>query len=113
MAAGRLVDRDQRRLGLVRDIAREGVDIDVADAVLDLPLHWPKLDPLAVHADVERLVAAGTHDGELDWRSLIAAHLAHRLVEVEAVDQLPIDMGDVVARLDASAPRRRVLGRRD
>ena len=64
LAAGRLVDRQSaRRLVCVRDIAGEGVDVDDADAVLDLPLDRAKLDPLADDGDVERLVAAGPDDG--------------------------------------------------
>ena len=103
----------QRRLGLLGDVAGEGVDVDVADAVLDLPLHRAKLDPLAGHGDVERLVAAGPDDGQLDRRARRAAHLVDRLVERQAVDELAVDMGDVVAGLDARAPCRRVLGRGD
>ena len=113
MAAGRLVDRDQRRLGLLGDVAGEGVDVDVADAVLDLPLHRTKLDPLAGHADIDRLVAAGPDDRELHVGARIALHLRDGLVERQAVDQLAVDVRDVVAGLDAGAPGRRVLGRRD
>ena len=43
----------------------------------------------------------------------LAAHLLDRFVERVAVDQLAIDVGDVVAGLDARLPRRRVLGRSD
>ena len=42
-----------------------------------------------------------------------AAHLVDRLVERAAVDQLAVEMGDIVARLDAGAEGRRILGRRD
>src|SRR6185369_46180 len=74
LAAGRLVDTDQRSLGLLRDVAGEGVDVDVADTVLDLPLHRAKLDPLAIHGDVERLVAAWPDDGQLDRGTGLAPH---------------------------------------
>ena len=82
MPAGRLVDCNQRRLGLVPNIAREGVDVDDADAVLDLPLDRAKLDPLAHHRDVEGLVAAGADDGQLDRSAGVAPHLRDRFVEV-------------------------------
>ena len=109
--AGRLVDRQQGRLGLVRDIAREAVDVDDPDAVLNLPFDRAKLDPLAVHGELERLVAAGADQRQLDPGSGIAAHLFDRFVERQAVHQLAVDVGDVIARLDPRAPRRRVLGR--
>ena len=43
----------------------------------------------------------------------VAAHLLDRLVEIEAVDQLTVDVGDVIAGLDPCAPCGRVLGRSD
>ena len=97
----------------VRDVAGEGVDVDVADAVLDLPFDRAELDPLAGQRDVERLVAARTDDRQLDRRARVALHLRDRFVEREVVRQFAVDMGDVVAGFDARAPRRRVLGRRD
>ena len=85
----------------------------IADAVLDLPLDRAKLDALADQGDVERLVAARADDGQLDRGSGRAAHLVDRFVEGEAVEQLAVDVGDIVAGLDARAPGRRVLGRGD
>ena len=113
LAAGRLVDRQQRRLGGVARVSGKAVDVDDADAVLDFPLHRTELDPLADKADVERLVAAGPDDAQLHagpWRAL---HLLDRFVEREAVEQLAIDVRDVVAGLEAGAPRGRVLHRRN
>ena len=43
----------------------------------------------------------------------LAAHLLDRVVEAEALDRQRVDAGDQVARLDAGAPGRRVLDRRD
>ena len=113
MAPRSLVDRDQRRLGLIADIAREGVDVDVADALLDLPFDGTELDPLADHAHVEGLVAAWADDRQLDRRARFAAQLGHGLIELQSVNQLTVDVSDVVAGLDPRLPRRRVLGRGD
>ena len=61
LAAGRLVDRGQRRFGRVRRCCREAVDVDDADAVLDFPLDRPKLDPLA--GDARRRTACRGRGG--------------------------------------------------
>src|SRR6185437_11144974 len=106
VAAGRLVDRQQRRLGRVGDVARERVDVEIADAVLDLPLDRTKLDPFTNESDVERLVAAGSDDGQLDAGPGVALHLLDRLIERDSIQELAVDVGDVVAGLDARAPRR-------
>src|SRR5690348_17411217 len=111
MPAGRLVDRQQRRLHLLADIAGEGVDVDIADAVLDLPLDRAKLDPLADDADIEGFVASRTDDGQLNRRTGRALHLLDRLVERNVVQELAVDVRDVVAGLDPGAPGRRVFGR--
>ena len=55
----------------------------------------------------------GPDDGQLDRRARVALHLLDRLVERDVVEELAVDVGDIVAGLDARAPRRRVLGRRD
>src|SRR5579875_3395773 len=55
-AAGRLVNCEKRCLGLVSDIPGEGVDVDIANAVLDLPLDGSELDALTHQCDLERLV---------------------------------------------------------
>ena len=113
VTAARLVDRQERGPHLIADIAREGVDVEIADAILDLPLHRAKLDPLTNDGHVERLVAARPNDRELHRSARIALHLLDRLVERDAVQKLAVDVGDVIARLDARAPRRRVLCRSD
>ena len=61
---------------------------------------------LARQRDVDRLVAAGADAASsVILVPGLAAHLLDRLVERIAVDQLAVDMGDVVARLDARARR--------
>src|SRR3546814_16330607 len=90
----------------------EGVDVDIADLALRLPLHGAKLDDLALYSDVERLVPPRPHDRELDRAAGRAAHLVDRFVQRAAIDQPPVPMGDVIARLQACATRGRVLGGR-
>src|SRR5918993_1454043 len=113
LSAGRLVDRQQRRLCGVTRVSGERVDVDDANAVLDLPLHRAKLDPFADDRDVERLVTPGADNAQLDVRSGRALHLLDRLVEAQAVEQFAVDVGDIVAGLDPGPPCRRVLHRRD
>src|SRR3546814_4336322 len=76
----------------------EGVDVDIADLALRLPLHGAKLDDLALYSDVERLVPPRPHDRELDRAAGRAAHLVDRFVPRAAIDQHPVQMGDVIAR---------------
>src|SRR3546814_10717163 len=73
-------------------------DLDIADLALRLPLHGAKLDDLALYSDVERLVPPRPHDRELDRAAGRAAHLVDRFVQRAAIDQHPVQMGDVIAR---------------
>jgi hypothetical protein len=113
LAASRLVDRQKRRLGSVTRVPGERVDVDDADAVLDLPLHRAELDPLTDDRDIERLVTPGADDAQLDVGSGRALHLLDGLVEAQAVEKLAVDVGDIVAGLDPGAPCGRVLHRGD
>ena len=96
------------------DIAGEFIDHYMADrAVLDLPGNRLELDQAARHIEVEGLVAAGTKHGEADRGAGLAAHAGNRFVEFEAVDQFAIEMGNVVARLDAGFVGRTAAEGRD
>ena len=90
----------------------EGVDVDDADLVLDLPLDRLELDRLAGEGDVEGLVAAGAHDSQRDLAARRAAHLVDGLVERAAIEQAGVEMGDVVTGLEARLVCRSVLLRR-
>ena len=99
-----------RRLG---GDAAEGVDGEDADAVADLGADRRNVDDRAGDGDVERPLAARADDGEAHAGAGIAAHPVDRLVERAAVEEMAVDMGDEVARLDAGAVGRGAAGRRD
>src|SRR5690606_8376791 len=100
----------ERGLDVGADVAAELVDADHPDAAfVELPGDRLELDHAPGHRDVERLVAAGAKDRQLDRAPRRAAHLLDRLVEFEAVDQLAFDMRDVVAGLDPRLVSRTAL----
>src|SRR5690606_3956585 len=100
-AAARLAPQAlERGIDVGADIPAEFVDADHADlAVLKLPGDRFQFHHAAYHADVEQFVAPGAHDRQADGAAGRAAHLLHRLVQFEAVDQLAFDMGDEIAGL--------------
>src|SRR3546814_17160600 len=83
----------------------EGVDVDIADLALRLPLHGAKLDDLALYSDVERLVPPRPHDRGLDRAAGRAQLLVARVVQRAAIDQHPAQTVGVIARLQACADR--------
>ena len=113
LAAGGLVDRGQRSFGCRTGVPGKGVDVDDPDAILDLPLDRAELDLGAGDGQVERLVATATDDAQLDLGARRAAHLFDRLIKLQPVEQLPVDMGDVIAGLHARGKGWGVLGRSD
>ena len=75
------------------------------------PRTEPRRGVVADDRELDRLVAAGARDGQLDRRADIADQLGAELLVGEALDLLIVDAGDDVAGHDAGLGRRRVVDR--
>ena len=111
--AERLIDSADRGAGVGAGRLGEDVDIDVADLAAHLPFDRLLDDHFARQRHFDGLVATGADQRQRDVRARAPAHLSDRLVQRLTEDQMAVDMGDIVARLDPGAARRRILLRRD
>ena len=114
LAAGRLVDR--------RSAPRGSASPVWAEKPLMLMMPTPSLTShLTGLSSIRSRMMATSNGLSRPGRTMVsliavpglAAHLLDRLVEREAVEELAVDVGDVVAGLDPGAVGRRVLGRGD
>eukprot|EP01136_Pigoraptor_vietnamica_P040559 Opistho-1_new@12604 len=101
LAAQLLLDPRDSRAHVGGGGSAEGVDVEDADAILDLPLHRLLDDDLTGQGQVERVVSTRAEDADDDLAARLAAHLGDGFVERAAIDELAVDMGDEVARLDS------------
>ena len=103
-----------RLLQSFRGLLVELADAHEADVVaLDARAHRSHADDVARDRDLDRLVLALAHDGQLDLGVDRAAHLLDRLVQGEPLHLLAVELHDDVVRHDAGLGGGRLVDRGD
>ena len=108
-----LLDRYHRRAHRLARAIGEGVDVEHAHLPHHAPLDRVLGDDLARQRHVDRRILARPDQLQRHLGARLAAHFLDRVVQLAAIDRLAVDPGDVIARFDSRARRRRVLLRRD
>jgi hypothetical protein len=108
LVAGLRLDLGDGLFEAGRGLLAEAGDPDVADVAVQARAHRLDLDDRPGQGDVERL-GVGALDGELDVGVDRPAHALHRLGQSETEHCLAVQVGDVVAGLDAGGGGRGVV----
>src|SRR5690606_3091642 len=102
-----------RGLKVVEGLFRGGVDLLVADILLDAMAYRSHLDDVAYDADLDRLRCALAQDRQFDSGVDGAAHLVDGVAERHTADFRAVDLRDEVACQHARTFSRGARDRRD